>query len=283
MSLVEVWTPRPGALARLVGAELRLVLGRRRNQVLIGGLGLVPVLLGTVLFATEGSSLGSQGPGFIAQVTQNGLFLVVASLFMCLPFLLPLTVAIASGDAISGEAATGTLRYLLIVPVRRTSVLFAKAVGALTFVAVAVAVIALSGLVTGAIFFGLHDVVLLTGTTVPLSNGLLRILAVVVYIGLSLTGLVAVGLYISALTEVPVAAMAATAVVSVVSTVLDSLGALAPIHPYLLTHHWFDFAALLRQDVDWSLIGTGLGVQAAWVVVFGSLAWSRIIHADISS
>lgn len=279
----ERWEPRRGSFGRLVRAELRLVLGRRRNQVLVAGLGLVPLLLGLVLFFTQHSELGTQGPGFIAQATQNGLFLVIASLFLCLPFLLPLTIAIGSGDAVAGEASAGTLRYLLLLPVDRTRLLAAKAVGALTFAAVAVLAIATVGLIAGGVLFGLRDVVLLSGTTVPLADGLLRVAGVVAYIGMSLTGLVAVGLFFSTLTEVPVAAMAATVVVSVVSAVLDSLGALSAIHPYLLTHHWFDFAELLRLQVDWGTIGAGVWVQAAWVIVFGAAAWARFTQADITS
>src|SRR4051794_1315776 len=191
MSLVDV-APRRGSLLRLVRSELRLVLGRRRNLVLLTGLGLGPLLLGTVLFLPQDSALDGQGPGFIGQVTGNGLFLVVASLFLCLPFLLPLTIGIASGDAVAGEASTGTLRYLLVVPVARGRLLAVKAVGALAFAASAVLAIALVGLVAGAVFFGLHGVTLLSGTTVPLGAGVLRIAAVVAYVGLSMTGLVAV-------------------------------------------------------------------------------------------
>lgn len=282
MSLAERG-PVPGSLRRLVGSEMRLVLGRRRNQVLVVGLGAVPLLLGLVLFFTRDSPAAGEGPGFFAQVTQNGLFLVVASVFVCVPFLLPLTVGIASGDAVAGEAAAGTLRYLLVLPVRRSRLLLAKAVGALTFAASAVLAIAVVGAITGAVLFGVRDVVLLSGTTVPLAEGLVRVAGIVAYVGLSLTGLVAVGLFLSTLTEVPVAAMAATVVVAVVSTVLDSLGALAPIHPYLLTHHWFDFAELLRLGIDWGVIGQGLTVQAAWVAVFGSAAWCRFTTADVSS
>ena len=285
MSPVDVaeFRPRPGGLARLVGAELRLVLGRRRNLVLISGLGLVPLLLGLALFFTQHTALGAQGPGFISQATQNGLFLVVAALLLCLPFLLPLTVAIGSGDAIAGEASAGTLRYLLLLPVDRSRLLLAKAVGALTFAALAVTAIAVVGLAAGGVLFGLRDVVLLSGTTVPLGDGMLRVLGVACYIGMSLPGLVAVGLFFSTLTEVPVAAMAATVVVSVVSVVLDNLGALHAIHPFLLTHHWLDFAELLRLAPDRSVLLQGVGVQAAWVLVFGAAAWSRFTQADITS
>ena len=282
MSLVET-APRRGSLARLVRSELRLVLGRRRNQVLLAGLALVPLLLGTVLFLSQDTALQGQGPGFVGRVTGNGLFLVVASLFVCLPFLLPLTIGIASGDAIAGEASAGTLRYLLTVPVARGRLLAVKAVGALTFAASAVAAIAVVGIVAGAAFFGLRGITLLSGTTVPLGDGVLRIAAVVVYVGLSMTGLVAVGLFYSTLTEVPVGAMAATVVTAIVCGVLDQLPQLASIAPALLTHHWLDFAEFLRLEPDWGVLGQGLALQAAWVVIFGALAWSRFTTADVSS
>lgn len=272
-----------GSFGRLLRSELRLVLGRRRNLVLLIGLALVPLLLGTVVAITQDSALGGQGPGFIGRVAGNGLFLVVSALFVCLPFLLPLCIGIASGDAVAGEAAAGTLRYLLVVPLGRTRLLAAKAVAALAFAACAVVGIALVALVTGWAYFGIGDMALLSGTTVPLGDALLRVAGVVAYVGLSLTGLAAVGLFFSTLTEVPVGAMAATVVTAVVSTVLDSLPQLDAIHPALLTHHWFDFAELLRIEPDPGVLGQGLAVQAAWVAVFGALAWSRFTTADVSS
>lgn len=276
--------PRPAAAWwRLVRSELSLVFGRRRNQALLAGLALVPLLLAVVLYLAQDSAVGGQGPGFISRVTGNGLFLVVSSLFLCLPFLLPLTIAIGSGDAIAGEASAGTLRYLLLVPVSRTRVLVVKALGSLTFAAAAVLAIAVTALISGWAFFGWADVTLLSGDTVPLAAGIGRVLGVVAYVGLSMTGLVAVGLFFSTLTEVPVGAMAATVIVAVVSSVLDSLPQLSFLHGGLLTHHWFDFAEFLRLEVSWAVLGQGIAVQAAWVIVFGALAWSRFAGADVTS
>ena len=268
---------------RLLRSELRLVFGRRRNIVLLVGLSLVPLLLGTVLCITRDSALGGQGPGFIGRVTSNGLFLVVAALFLCLPLLLPLTIGITSGDAIAGEASAGTLRYLLVVPVSRTRLLVVKALASLLFAASAVLAIAIVALVTGAVYFGLNDLTLLSGTTVSLGDGVLRVGGVVAYVGLSMTGLVMVGLFYSTLTEVPVGAMAATVVTAIVSAVLDTLPQLAAIHPWLLTHYWLDFAEFLRIQVDVTVLARGLALQAAWVALFGALAWSRFTTADVSS
>ncbi|MBC7291058.1 MAG: ABC transporter permease [Actinotalea sp.] len=279
----QEWRPRRGALGRMLRSELALVFGRRRNVALLSGLAAVPLLLGLVLFVAQDTALAGQGPGFVGRVTGNGLFLVVASLFVCLPFLLPLTIGIVTGDAIAGEAAGGTLRYLLSLPVRRTRLLLVKAVAAVAFVGAAVLAIAVVALAAGAALFGLSDLTLLSGATIPVADGVVRMAGVVGYVALSLTGLVAVGLFFSTLTEVPVGAMAATVVTAVVSAVLDTLPQLAAIHPALLTHHWLDFAEFLRLQVDPAVLGQGLAVQAAWVAVFGSLAWSRFVTADVTS
>lgn len=281
---VETVTERQrGGFGRLLRSELGLVLGRRRTQLLVLLLAAVPVLIGTVVRVTRDSAYSGQGPGFIDRVSGNGLFLVVTALFLCLPLLLPLGVSIAAADAIAGEASAGTLRYLLVVPVGRGRLLLAKAVAALTLVVAAVALVTLAALITGGAYFGFGDLDLLSGQSVSTGAGLARMLGVAAFVALSLTGLLAVGLFFSTLTEVPIGVIAATVVVSIVSNVLDSLPQLAAIQPYLLTHHWFDFAEFLRAEVSWPLFAQGLGVQAAWVAIFGSLAWARFTTADITS
>lgn len=272
-----------GSFGRLLRSDLRLLFGRKRTIALLAGLAAVPLLLAIVLFITQNSAMAGQGPGFIGRVTSNGLFLVIAALFMCLPFLLPLTIGITAGDAIAGESQTGTLRYLLTLPVARTRLLVSKTLAALAFATAAVLLIAGVALASGGAFFGLTDMTLLSGTTVGLGEGAARMLGVAVYVALSLTGLVAVGVFFSTLTEVPVGAMAATTILAIVSSVLDSLPQLSAIHPYLLTHHWFDFAEFLRIQVDWSVLGSGLLVQLAWFAVFASLAWGRFTTADVTS
>ena len=290
MSLAELETPTPvrrrqqrGAGMRLLRSELRLVFGRRRNQVLLVALGLVPVVVGLAVRLSSDGPESGEGPPFLSQVSSNGLFLVFTSLVVCLPLFLPLAVGIVSGDAVAGEASTGTLRYLLTVPVSRARLLLVKGAGAMAFAAAAVLSVSLVGLLAGALLFGLGNVTLLSGDTVGLAEGLVRALGVAGYVTLSLTGLVAVGLLISTLTEVPVGAMATTIVVAVTSSVLDALPQLSAIHAGLLTHHWLDFGELLRADVDLASLGSGLLVQVAWVAVAGALAWSRFTTADVTA
>lgn len=276
-------TPQRWAFARLVGSEARLVFGRRRNIALLAGIAAVPVVIGlAVYFFGSGPSSHSSGT-FLDQITNNGMFLVLASLFLSQPFLIPLVCGVVAGDSVAGEAQSGTLRYLLTVPLSRTRLLAVKALILMAFIAAAVFIMLIVGLIAGGLFFGLQDMTLLSGDTVPIANGIARVAGAALYVALSFSGLLAVGLFVSTLTEVPIAAMAVTVIVAVVSTVLDALPQLSAIHPGLLTDHWMDFMEFLRLQVDFSVLTPGLLVQLAWVVIFGSLAWARFTTADITS
>lgn len=272
-------TPRRGAFARLLGSELRLIFRRRRNLALLIVLAGPPVLIGIAVK----TSAPHGGNGFLSQITRNGLFLVYTALTVSLPLFLPLAVGVVAGDSIAGEAGGGTLRYLLTVPVGRARLLSAKALAVLVFVAAAVAVVAVSGLVTGAVLFGLRDLTLLSGDTVSLANGLLRTAMLTVYVVVALTGLVAIGMFISTLTEVPIAAMAATVAATIIVEVLDAVPQIGSVRSLLFTHDWLGFGELLRLDVDVRTLLGWSALQLGYVVVFGSLAWARFTTKDITS
>jgi ABC-2 type transport system permease protein len=291
MSLAELTTPAAtrrgaairhrGANRRLLGSEIGLVFRRRRNRALLALLAAAPVAIGIAVKVS--TPRGGQGPQFLNQVSNNGLFLVFTALTVTVPLLLPLLVGVVAGDSIAGEAGTGTLRYLLTVPVSRARLLIAKAVGILAFTSAAVLVVAVVGLIMGAALFGLHSVTLLSGDTVPLSDGLIRALVVTLYVILTLSGYLAIGLFISTLTEVPVAAMAATIGVAIVANVLDAVPQLGSLRTVLFTHHWLGFAEILRLHVDWLQLLSWLGVQAVYVALFAAAAWARFTTADITS
>lgn len=280
-AMVPANTRYRGLLARQLRSELRLVFRRRRNAIILGLLTIVPIFIGIAVKVS--TPKGGDGPPFIFQVTGNGLFLVFTSLAVSLPVFLPLAVAIVSGDAVAGEASSGTLRYLLTVPVARARLLVIKAIGVVTYAATAVLIVALVGLTVGAILFGIRDVTLLSGDTVSIGSGLLRALGVAAYVLLDLLGLVAIGLFFSTLTEVPVGAMAATLGFAIVSAILDSVPQVGRVRSFVLTHHWQDFAEFLRQPPHLGTLVPGLLLPLGYAAVFGLAAWSRITTADVTS
>ncbi len=270
-----------GALGRQYRGEVRLLVTRRRNAILLGVLAVVPIFIGVAVKLSN--PRGSDGPQFIGRITGNGLFLVFTAITVAIPFFLPLVIGVLAGDSIAGEANQGTLRYLLSVPVGRGRLLSVKTLAVATFTGLAVLAVALVGLVTGAALFGLHSLVLLSGDTVSIQSGLLRTLGVVVYVSIALFALAAGGLLISTLTENPIAAMAATISIAVFSALLDAVPQLSAIHPALLTHNWLGFGELLRSAISWSDLVRWSALHLAYAAVFLSLAWCRITTKDVTS
>jgi ABC-2 type transport system permease protein len=291
MSLAEPLTrplavvrPKRGALGRQVRSELRLVFGRRRNQILLAALGAIPLAIGiAVKVSPPGGSDGGGGPLFINRITGSGLFLILTALFVMLNLFLPVVVGIIAADSVAGEAQAGTLRYLLAVPVRRGRLLLVKAIGIAAYALAAVCSIALVAAVAGIALFGTGSFTLLGGQTISAGEGILRIAAVALYVWLSLFGLLAVGLLISTLTEVPMAAMAGTLGFAVLSLVLDSIPQMHAIQPALISHYWQQFGTLMRVGPDITSLGKHLLLQVAYVVVAGGLAWARFSDADVTS
>jgi ABC-2 type transport system permease protein len=269
------------AVGRFVRSELGMVFGRRRNLALLLVLSAVPVLIGLVIKLSSSPGAG-EGPQFIDRIAGNGLFLSLTAMIVVMPLFLPLAVAVVAGDAVAGEASLGTLRYLLVVPVRRGRLLLVKYAAVLVFCLVAVLLVAAAGALTGLTLFPVGPVTLLSGSTIPLAEATARLLLVAGYVAMSMAGLAAIGLLMSTLTEVPVGAMAATLTLSIASQVLDSIPQVAAIHPWLFSHRWLAFGDLLRQPVPTHELALGIGTQVAYVAVFLALAWNRLEAKDVS-
>jgi ABC-2 type transport system permease protein len=272
---------------RLLRSELRLVFGRRRNQALLLALACVPVLIAVAIRLSEGGGGrrggDSGGPAFIGQIAGNGLFVAFTALVVTLPLFLPLAVSVAAGEAVAGEASIGTLRSLLVVPVGRTRLLLVKFAGIVAFAVAAAVTVGVAGVLIGFVLFPIGPVTLLSGGTLGVGAALVRVLFVALYVAAMLAGLAAIGLFASTLTEVPIAAMAVTAITAVVVQILNAVPQIAVIHPYLLTDWWLRFGDLLRDPVVYGDMIHGLLVTAAYVAVFGALAWARLGTKDVSS
>jgi ABC-2 type transport system permease protein len=279
--------PRPAVLSwfRFLRSELRLIFLRWRNLALLAVLAAIPVLVGLALklAGSGGQGGGGGGPAFLDQVAGNGVFLAFASLTILLTLVLPLAVAVVAGDSIAGEAGHGTLRYLLTVPAGRTRLLGVKYTAVVIFCLAACATAGVAALVTGAVLFPVGPVTLLSGTTVSLGTGLLRLVLVTAYVAAGMAALAAIGLAVSAFTEHPIGAIAAILVIAVASEVADNVPQFHAVHPYLPTHWWLSFDGLLRAPVDWGELTHGLVSFGLYVIIFGAIAWARFTSADVTS
>jgi ABC-2 type transport system permease protein len=272
---------------RFFAAELRLVLFRRRNLLLLAVTAVFPLVIGIALRLAaphpDNGGGGGPGAGFFDQLAGNGVFLTFIALSTLLVLVLPVVVSVVAGDSVAGEAGYGTLRYLLAVPAGRTRLLAVKYGVIVTFGLCATFIVSAVALVAGAVLFPIGPVTLLSGTTVSLADGLVRLLFVTLYVAAAMAALGAIGLAISTLTEHAIGAIAAIMILVVTSEVVDNVPQLSVVGPYLPTHWWLSFDSLLRAPVDTSTLLHGLLSFAVYAVLAGSFAWARFTSSDVTS
>jgi len=214
----------------VIAVELRKLLLRPRTWISVLMLCLLPTVVAVFLAVTGIGPRPGQGPTFLAAVLSNGQLYPAAALGIVLPIFLPIAVSVVAGESIAGEASTGTLRYLVARPVGRTRILVAKLVAVTVFTLLAVVAVAGTGYVSGVTLLGANELAATTTTTVsgtPLDSRQLtvRTVLMVLYIGLSMLGVAAVSMFLSTLTDSPLAAALGGLGVLVGSTVLVGLDA----------------------------------------------------------
>ncbi len=274
--------PQRGWALRFLGSELRLIFGRRRNLAGLGVLAVVPIIMAVVVKLSSQPEPG-RGPDFLSSITDNGLFVALAALGVELGLFLPLAVGTISGDSVAGEANIGTLRYLLAVPVDRTRLLAVKYAAIVIFSIAATMLVTVVGSVVGVAIFGAGDLTLLSGSQVGFGDAVLRVLVATLYLALCFASLGAIGLFISTLTEQPIAATIAVVIINVLSFILDAIPQLSWLHEWLPTHWWASFGEVLRDPIAWDALGRGLLTAAAYALVFWLAAWARFAGKDVTS
>ncbi|MEU1027941.1 ABC transporter permease [Streptomyces mirabilis] len=280
--------PSPLWTFGLFRSELLTTFRRWRTIALLAVLAAVPILIGIAIKietrdGSTGGGGGGEGPAFISQITNNGLFLVFTALAATLPFFLPMAIGVIAGDAIAGEANAGTLRYLLVAPAGRTRLLLTKYATTMTFCLVATLVVALSALTVGALLFPLGELTTISGTRISFTEGLGRAFLIALVVAASLIGVAALGLFVSTLTNSGIAAMATTVGLLITIQILDQIPQLHALQPYFFSHYWLSFADLMRDPVYWDDLVRNLGLQGLYAAVFGSAAWARFTAKDITA
>ncbi|HVV19528.1 MAG TPA: ABC transporter permease subunit [Pseudonocardiaceae bacterium] len=270
-------TATAAPIGRLLRSELAWVFKRPRTWIALTLLGLVPVVIAI------GAKVGSSRPGgggLIGTLVGNGLVLPIVSLSVTLALLLPLVGAMWSADALAGESAHSTLRYLLLAPVGRVRLLVIKSFGVATAVLAASLLIAAVGMIAGYVVFGSHDLITLSGTTVSFGQALWRVFLATLWTTVQVWAVCAVALAVSACTEHPMVVMAATLAGAVVFGVLQTIPALSWLQPYLLTNSWQSMVDVLRDPLPTDNLIHGVIMAVCYAVVGWSLALARVVTKD---
>jgi ABC-2 type transport system permease protein len=286
----------------MIMVELVKLARRPRTWVSLALLCALPALVAVFVVVTHVVPPPGQGPTLLSDVLSSGNLFPAAALAIVLPVFLPIAVAVVGGDSVAGEAGSGMLRYLLARPVSRFRLLSAKLIALITYTLAAVVLVAVTAYLIGITLFGAAPVAApvgggslaapsptaaaatsLSGAPITPADLTLRILGAVAFIAVSMLGVGAIALFLSTVTDSPLAAALGALAALITSQVLITLNSADAVSPYLPTRYWLAWIDFFREPVLWRDIDRGLAVQAVYVAVFLGAAWAHFATKDITS
>ena len=270
---------RPGA-ATVYRWELRKLLAQKRTYLGLGAAVIVPVIFVVALLADSSGS--PEEVPFGALVRETGLAIPLVCLAFGSIWLIPLITALVAGDIVATEDQNGTLKTILTRSVERWHVLAGKALAALSYAALALALYVGTGLLLGGLAWGFDPVTLLSGTTVSVGRGLTLLGAGTLAYLLPVIGITAIALMLSTLTRNSAAAVVGTLMASIVMQVLGALSALDWLDPYLLSSQFNAWQGLLRDPADWDPVIRAAWVSAAYAVPALFAALTAFVRRDVT-
>lgn len=223
------------------------------------GLGAITVLVGVILLA-----LKADGMSFISFVTasfeqtlsfQGNILngnLVAFIILQMLIIHIPLLVALVTGDLVSGEAASGTIRMLLTKPISRTHLLLSKFIAGGVYTLCIIVWLGFMSVVLGKVMFGSGDLMVLN------SDGLIILQKPDVnwrYIGgfavafLALLTVSSLSICLSCFTSNSIGPIVTTMAIIILFTIIGTLDVriFDHVRPYLFTTHMAAWRSFLKS------------------------------------
>jgi ABC-2 type transport system permease protein len=276
---------RPGRTLPF-NVELRRQLKRRRTQLTLGFMVLLPIIL-AISFAVGSGGNGSRSGSTrasIVDLAQNsaGNFAMVTMIFSA-SFLLIVVISLFFGDTIASEASWSSLRYLLAMPVPRIRLVRQKVLVAGALSIIAILLLPLTSMVLGGILYGFGPLSTPVGDQLSLSSTIGRLLVVVGFMIVQLAWVAGLAFFLSVSTDAPLGAVGGAVLLTILSQILDQIDALEDIRNYLPTHYSFAWTGTLSDPIRWDDMVRGGFAGIVYALLFFALGVMKFRRKDITS
>ncbi len=268
--------------------EFVKTLFQRRTYIGWGGLFIVPFLIMLAFRFSDGGHGQNAGQadvgGFIMMgVRSNGMFLVIAALFVMSTFFLPMFASMSGSYTVAGEAEKGTLRTMLMQPVRRGTLLMSKWLVSNLYVAICLFLLGIASLIAGGAVFGLKATPLFTGQLVSVWHALGLAAASYLFMFVGMMCVVSLAVLFSTLTDSSLTAVASALGLVIVMLVLGAIPQFDFLKPYLFPGKFMEFTNFLRSPVAWMPVIKALITFGVWIIGTTGIAFWRFSRKDILS
>ncbi len=222
----------------------------------------------------------------IENLTFNGN-MVCFILLQALIVQMPLLVALVSGDAISGEAAAGTIRSLLTKPVSRSKILWAKLLANEIYTFLLVLWLGILAWVVSLAIFGSGDLVVLKSdslTIIRSADSAWRFIAAFGIAFLSLSVVVTLALLLSVFSENSIAPIIITMSIIILFTIIGTfdLPVFNQVKPFLFTTHMIIWRNLFDSPLPTEQIFVSIGVLVLHIFLFLAITFYHFKRKDIT-
>jgi ABC-2 type transport system permease protein len=259
--------------------ELRKLRAQKRTYLGLGAAALVPIIFVVALAAGGGRP---NDVAFGHYVHDTGLAVPLVLLLFGSIWLFPLITALVAGDIVASEDRNSTLKMILTRSVDRQQVFAAKAMAAISYAVLAIAITGAVALGAGILASGFNPITSLSGTEVSASRGLLLVGASLLVYLLPILAIACIGLLFSTLFRNSGAAIVGTLMFSLLLQLVGILPGLGGLDPYLLSTQFNAWQGLLRTPIDWAPIVRSLWVCALYALPAITVAALVFLRRDVA-
>jgi ABC-2 type transport system permease protein len=248
-----------------------------------GALLVVSFLIALGIYLSSRGHADSGGDAnFPVAIFMNGLYIAPLAIGIMATILLPLAAAMIGGYMIAGEAEAGTLRTILVRPVRRGALLLSKWTTAVIYLGIVMLLIALVGVLSGWAFFGIKPM-LIIGGEVSVWHALFLILLTVLYGLACMTCVISISLFLSTLMDSSLVAAIITVAGTLFVQIVLQFSYFKGLRPYWFMNHLDKWTEFFRTPMNWTPVRHGLIAFAFYSFVPLALAYLRFRRKDITS
>jgi ABC-2 type transport system permease protein len=275
---------------QLIKIELYKIIRRPRSYIGFVAIAFIVTVIHLALYVDGLNYIQF----FIQQVEQsfdiqgkiiNGN-LVAYLILQTLIIQMPLLVALVTGDLLSGEAATGTIRLLATKPVSRSRIVLAKFFAGSIYTVALVVWLGIISLLLGLLIFGRGDLIVLNTDQVSIlraDDTLWRFGGALLIAFLSLTVVATFSLLLSAFTDNSIGPIVGTMAVVIIFTIIGSMEfpLFEKISPFLFTTHTIIWKSMFANPLPLDHIIQSVLILVGHVILFLGITLYYFNRKDI--
>ncbi|MGH3428516.1 MAG: ABC transporter permease, partial [Mycobacteriales bacterium] len=230
----------------------------------------------------RGANNQSAYDGLVSVATAGGINFALFTL-SATSFLLLVLVALLFGDTVASEASWGSLRYLLVAPVRRSRLLRSKwIVSALSSLGV-IALLVGVALALGVAVYGWHPLQLPIGSDLSPGDALTRLVGITAYVAFSFLPVAGLAFLLSVTTDSPIGSVGGAVMFQIVLQIFSAISALGSVRAVLPSYYDDAWLGLLTTPAQTEEMTKGALVTVIYSAIFFGAAWWRFNVKDIAN